>query len=116
MKIMSNLKRFLPLHLLLLLYAVGAVASKYASNYKPFSLPFFICFAVLMFALFIYALGWQQVLKSMSLTTAYANRGVVLVWGMVFGAIIFGEQIELNMIIGSIVVLIGILFVVSDHE
>ena len=42
----------------------------------------------------IYAIGWQQVIKRMPLTTAYANKAVTLVWGLVWGLLLFHEQLN----------------------
>ena len=36
-------------------------------------------------ALVAYAFGWQQVIKHLPLTTAYANKAVTVVWGILLG-------------------------------
>ena len=64
----------------------------------------------------IYAIFWQQILKIFSLTTAFLNKAVTIVWGMIWGALFFSEEIKINMIIGAIIVLIGIVLVVKDSE
>lgn len=37
-------------------------------------------------------LVWQQILHYLPLTFAYANKGVSLVWGMIWGALFFQEK------------------------
>ena len=49
----------------------------------------------------------------MPLTTAYANRSMTMLWGMVWGALLFKETISWNMILGVVVIAIGIYFVVT---
>jgi len=75
----------------------------------------------LAFMLFgVFALVWQQVLKRLPLTIAHANRAVTIIYGMFFGAVLFGEAISLNMIIGALIIIAGIVLMVrkagSKHE
>ena len=69
-----------------------------------------------MLILGIYAIFWQQILKKFTLTTAFFNKAVIVIWGMIWGTLFFKEKITLNMIIGAIIVLIGISLVVKDYE
>lgn len=66
--------------------------------------------------MFVYALVWQQILKRMPLTVAYANRPVSLIWGMLWGSLIFQERITWNMILGAGVIFAGICLVVTADE
>ena len=59
---------------------------------------------------------WQQVLKRMPLSFAYSNKGVCTLWTALFGVLLFGESITLGKAAGILVVLIGVLLVVTDHE
>ena len=52
----------------------------------------------------------------MPLTVAYANRPVTLIWGIVWGALIFGEKITWNMIAGALVIFAGIYLVTGDNS
>ena len=64
----------------------------------------------------LYALLWQQSLKTVSLTSAYANKGVVIVWGLIWGIFFFQEVLKWNMVIGGIIIILGIYLVVSENE
>ena len=65
----------------------------------------------------IYAICWQQIINRLPLTTAYANRAVTVVWGMVWGVIVFKEQLGFLQVVGGIIVLIGVaLFASSDSD
>ena len=66
--------------------------------------------------LFIYAVFWQQILKKIPLTTAFANKSVVIIWGMIWGRILFEERISWYMAVGAVIVFVGIILVVSADE
>lgn len=63
----------------------------------------------------IYAIAWQQVIKKFSLSTAYANKSVYLLWSQVWAVIIFHENLSLQNIIGILIVLIGV-WMVQRYE
>jgi drug/metabolite transporter (DMT)-like permease len=108
---------FFALHMLLLIYAAGSVCSKLASGYPFGSAAFVTLYGGSILSLGIYALGWQQIIKRLPLTTAYANKAVTVVWGMVFGVGLFREQIRLQQIAGAAVIMIGvILFSTANAE
>ena len=52
----------------------------------------------------------------MPLTVAYANKPVSLIWGMVWGTLIFKEGITWKMILGAVIIFAGICLVVSEDE
>ncbi len=112
----SNLKVFICLHLLLFLYSLESVCSKMAAKQEMFSFQFFLFYGLVLFLLFFYALAWQRVLKYLPLTVAYANKGITIVWGIIWGAVLFHETISLTTIIGGIIILAGIYLVVTNNE
>ena len=108
---------FLALHLLLLLFAGTTVLSKLAAGEAFLSLRFCLFFGGEFVLLGIYALGWQQILKRLPLTVAYTNKAVTLVWSMVFGVLLFHEQIQIKQIFGCALAVAGVLlFVKADTE
>jgi multidrug transporter EmrE-like cation transporter len=104
------------LHLLLVLYSFESVCSKMASQQEMFSFKFFLFYGLVLFLLFFYALAWQRILKYMPLTVAYANKGITIVWGIIWGALLFHEAITIKTIIGGVIILIGIYLVVTNNE
>ncbi|MBR2835379.1 MAG: transporter [Coriobacteriales bacterium] len=111
----SSVKVLLALHLLLAFYSLSNVASKYAAQVEFLSPAFIALYGAVLFILAIYALGWQQIIKRMPLTTAYANKAVTIIWGIIFGLIFFGEGVTLPMLIGAVVIMAGIvLFAIED--
>ena len=112
----SKIFNFILLHDVLLMYSFCSVFSKLAAGTEFMSAQFIMFYGIMLVILGAYALLWQQILKRMPLTTAFANKGIVIIWGMILGALFFDEAITWNMIVGSIIVFIGILLVVTDDE
>ena len=52
----------------------------------------------MIFILFVYAVLWQQVLKSIPLSIASANKAVTIFWGMWWGFLFFNEEISIKKI------------------
>ena len=110
-------KTWLALHLLLLVYAASSVFSKMAAGEEFLSLRFLIYYGLALALLGIYALGWQQVIKRLPLTSAYANKAVTVLWGLAAGMLFFGETVTLQKALGAALVIAGIvLFAFSDGE
>ncbi len=113
----SKKRTYLLLHISLLFSSLSGVCSKMASGYtdRIFSLQFIFWFGLVFVIMFGYAVIWQQILKRMPLTVAYANRPVTLIWGIIWGALIFGEKITWNMIAGAVIIFAGIYLVTSEN-
>lgn len=112
----TNWKVVLCLHILLFIYSLESVCSKMAAAQEMFSFKFFLFYGLVLFLLFFYALAWQRILKYMPLTVAYANKGITIIWGMIWGALLFNETITLKTIIGGAIILAGIYMVVTNNE
>ncbi len=96
------------LHALLVAYSFNGVLSKLAAQHPFLSIRFILLYMGGICLLGIYAIGWQQVIKRMPLTTAYANRAVTVVWGLVWGVLLFHEQVNAFKFAGSVLVLLGV--------
>lgn len=114
---MKQPKWFLLLHLILGIYASSSVCSKLAARQPFLSLAFCLLYGAMLLALVVYAFGWQQVIKHLPLTTAYANKAVTVVWGILLGFLLFGESVTPRQILGALVIIVGIvLYVRADQE
>lgn len=109
-------KDYLLLHGALFLYSTGSIYSKTAAGKEFLSLGFCLFYGLMLFNLFVYAILWQQILKRFPLTMAFANKAVTIVWGILWGALIFQETITWRMMLGAVVIILGVLVVVTDHE
>ena len=109
---MKNFRNYLQLHLNILLFSLTSVFSKLASmEYNKYGHhdPLLYVFLFLMIAnCGIYAIAWQQVIKKFSLSTAYANKSVYLLWSQIWAVAIFHEQLSVQNIIGILIVLFGV--------
>ncbi|WP_044935379.1 transporter [Pseudobutyrivibrio sp. LB2011] len=112
----DTIKWFAILHVIILIFSVNSICSKMASGYEFLSFKWIIFYGLVVCILGFYAIAWQQVLKHLPLITTYANKAATTIWGLIWGALIFGEQITVQKIIGAIVVIIGVYLVVSGDE
>ena len=69
------------------------MCSKLAAQQPFLSAAFIVLYGLMLLALVTYAAGWQQVIKHLPLTTAYANKAVTVVWGILLGLAVFGEAV-----------------------
>jgi drug/metabolite transporter (DMT)-like permease len=112
----GSAKTYLLLHALLLLYSFSGVLSKLASRQAMFSPAFILLYGGMLMILLLYAVFWQQILKVLPLSTAFANKAITLFWGIVWGMLFFNEHLNWGMIAGVGLVFAGILLVVQDNE
>lgn len=113
---MKKIKNYIALHLLLFLYSLTSLFSKLAAEQPILSLNFFLFYGMILLPLIIYALLWQQILKIFPLTIAFANKAIVIAWGMLWGMLLFSEKITWNMFVGTVIIILGICFVISEDE
>lgn len=105
------------LHILLFVYSFSGFFSKNAARQPFMSFEFCAFYAGMLAIMVIYAVGWQQILKHLPLTLAFANKAVTVVWGIVWGAVFFGEAITWPMILGAAIVMAGlVLFGIADAQ
>ena len=113
-----TLKSMALLHCTLLVYSVASVFAKLAGLQMGAGswLPTLIFLGLEVFALMVYSVLWQLVLKRMPLSFAYTNKGICTLWTALFGLALFGETLTWGKAVGILEVLIGVLLVVTDHE
>lgn len=114
--IRKNWKSYLLLQLLLLVYSFSSVCSKYASQQEFLSVKFILYYGTVIALLGVYAIFWQQILKRLPLVTAYANKAVTVIWGLIWGMLFFDEKITVFKVIGCLIIIVGVYFVVSEQE
>lgn len=115
-KLEVSLKWFIILHVSLIINSLAGAASKMAGRQEFLSLKFFFYYGLVLFITFAFALVWQQVLKHMSLTFAFTNKPITMIWGIIWGVMIFQEVFTLKKLLGTIIVLVGIIIGVSGNE
>ena len=110
----SKLKTLILLHALLLVYSLSSVFSKLASKATILSLTFCGCYGMVLIILMVYAIGWQQVIKRMPLSTAFANKAVTTVWGTVWGMTLFREKLTFGRAAGILMIVVGIILTARE--
>lgn len=112
----KKIKYYIYLHIVILIGSMSSIASKAASQQDFLSWNWVVLYGTVIATLGIYAILWQQILKHISLTTAFCNKAVTIIWGMIWGIFLFGETIKPTMIIGAVIVLTGVVLVVSSDR
>lgn len=113
---MQKTKSFFLLHILLLVYSLGSICSKLAGEAEFLSAPFFLYYGLVLLILAAYAIFWQQILKVIPLTTAYASKAVTVIWGLIWGLLFFQESLSVQKVLGAAVIIVGIVMVVKADE
>ena len=91
-----------------LIYACTTIFTKMSSRQEMMSWPYLLWVAGAVIVMGVYAVLWQQVIKRMPLSTAYMFKGTSLIFILLISVLLFGEAITLNNIIGSAIIIIGI--------
>jgi len=113
----GRIKTLFALHLLLMVYSTSGILSKLAAGVDFLSFDFCILYGGVLCLLGFYAIGWQQILKKLPLTTAFSNKAVTIVWGIIWGALFFFEPITLPKAVGALLIIAGvILFSHADGQ
>lgn len=108
---------FAMLHLLLVMYSVTGICGKLAGQYPTFSLKFCFFYGIAIVLLGLYAIGWQQIIKRLPLSVAFANKAVTVIWGSVWGSLFFHETVTIGKVVGALMVILGVvLYARSDCE
>ena len=113
----TNIRNYVLLNILLMIYSFSSVCSKMAAGEELFSFRFLLFYGIVVGLLGVYAVFWQQIIKRMPLTVAYANRAITVFWGMLWGLFIFREKITIGKVVGAVLVVLGIIvYALYDRE
>lgn len=117
------------LQIVFLIYSFTSLAQKLMSSYLPegadslqellpqlFNVKLVMSGVLVVTLLGVYALLWQQVIKRFELSVAYANKAVTLLWALVWGILLFHEEITVGKVTGILVVMIGIYILNTGKE
>ena len=110
-----SIKTIMILQIVVMVYTLSTVSAKFASSAEFMSLKFIICYGIEIFILGVYAILWQQIIKKIPLSIAYANKAISLLWSIIWAVLFFSETITIKNIIGIIIVIIGTMVVNSDE-
>lgn len=103
----TRMKMFALLQAGVAIYAAGTVCSKMASAQPVLSLPFVAWLGAQVFMLFLYALIWQQAIKTIELSVAYANKAIGIFWSLLWGVLLFHERVNFGKVAAILLVACG---------
>lgn len=115
MKTDTSPRRLLLLQAVVILYTLSSVMAKFASGQEASGRILFF-FGMDLFFLGLYALFWQQLIKTLPLSVAYANRAMALLWSALWARLIFGEKIGVRQMGGIVLVIVGILIINGERS
>lgn len=104
------------LHMILVMYSLCGVFAKFAGTQEFGSAYFFIYYGIELLILLLYTIFWQQIIKILPLTLMFANKSITIIWGIVFGMVVFNEKLTWSKIIGSVLIILGIIFYTTCND
>lgn len=104
------------LHILFLIYSLTGIISKVISRYPFLSIQYCLGYVLIVGIMAGFTLAWQMILKKEQLSDVYMYKAMTIVWGNVFGVLIFHEQLSLSACVGVLFILAGIYFVGRTTE
>ncbi len=112
----EKIKNIFLLQLAFFIYSLSSLFSKTATQNNPTLDHIIFFYSLSLVMLGIYAIIWQQILKKMSLSVAFSNKGVIIIWGMIWSALIFKEKMTIGMIVGSLIIILGIIVMMTGEK
>jgi len=126
-----TMKTFIQLHILMVVFAINSLFSRLAASrldrlegidFSDPNLWNFLIYLGLSFAfLGIYAIFFQQILKKVKLTVAFANRAIVIVWVLLLNMVLpipeLGEaSLSWGKFAGFALILLGIFLITKEDS
>lgn len=111
-----SLKNILFLCFTIAVYSLSDLFSKFASGCNFLSGLYIVYLSCAVLVLVLYALLWQMVLKRIPLNKAYMFRSLGVVYGLGIAFLVFHEIITWWNILGSVLVLSGLLVLLNDTK
>ena len=110
MKSSIEAKKLILLLVVFIIFSTTGIFMKLASMEVFLSLPFIFYYSCELGIIALYAILWQIVLKRIPLTLAFMSKSITIVFALLIAHFIFGEKITLNNIIGSFIIISGIVY------
>ena len=99
-----------------MIFSISSVVANFASKQDFLSLSYFLFYGLEVMILAVYALLWQQVIKKFDISIAYANKAMVLLWGLLWSVLIFHNGITPKEIAGVVLVIAGVIILNKDAK
>ncbi|MDD2972476.1 MAG: EamA family transporter [Lachnospiraceae bacterium] len=116
MKKKITIRDIIYLQIVVVIYTLSSIVAKFASGQTFLSWKFLLFYGMEVACLGVYAILWQQAIKKVELSIAYANKAMGVLWSMIWAVLIFHNQITLQNIIGVSLVIIGTIVLNNSEE
>lgn len=114
--IKGKYKYVLIVNIMFAIYSLTGVFGKFAAAEGALNFRSILFYIGLLCFMAIYAIMWQQVIKKLPLIVAYANKAVVVLWGLIWGMVFFDEEITTWKLVGIVMVMAGIVLFAGTEE
>ncbi len=94
-----------------IIFPFSSIFMKYASSTENIIWKIFL-FGCSIGVLGVFSILWQMLLKKVDLTKAYLFKSTTIIWNVIYGIILFKENVSLTMIIGMTITTIGIMITI----
>lgn len=92
-----------------LVYSSVGIFMKLSSMEDFLSTPFILYCGLAVCVIAIYAVLWQVILKQFPLAIAFMSKSITIVFTLLIAHFVFAETITTNNIIGSLIIIFGII-------
>ncbi len=112
----KKLLPYIALHFIVFLYSLGGICSKLAASRDFLSFEWIVLYGLLLLSLAIYAVTWQQILKSIPLNTAYTGKSVGVIWTMLWGVLVFHERLNILHFVSAAFIIAGVILMTTSGK
>ena len=112
----EKVKNLLIVNIMFFIYSFSGVFTKLAAREKMFSFNFFAFYGGTLLIMAVYAFVWQQIIHKLPLMVAYANKAMVVIWGLVWGCLFFQERLTAGKVISVLLVAVGVALFARTYE
>lgn len=93
------------------IFPLSSVFMKLASGTEELFIKLiFFCLSIGVLGLF--SILWQKLLNSVDLVKAYLFKSTTVIWNVIYGILLFNENVTVNMMIGMIITTAGVMITI----
>ena len=93
------------------IFSLGGLSLKFASGYSVKEPLFYFFYVSGLFFMLLFAILWQHILKTWSLTNAYAWKCAAFFWSFLWAVLFFGETVTVGNVLGAAIIVMGVVMV-----
>ncbi len=98
-----------------IIFPISSIITKYAAMTDDLWNKFLL-YGASVVVLAIFSIFWQILLKRVDLVKAYIFKSTSIIWTVIYGVLIFNDALTTNVIIGTIIVMVGTVIAILGGE